>query len=143
MRPGSFTCRGLWWWPPTPYDAKGLLKAAIHDDNPVVYLEHKALFGIEGPVPEEYLVPIGLADVKRPGRDTTIVAYSIMVYKALEAAERLAGSGVGVEVVDLRTLVPLDYGGHRRVGSENSPGCGGPRGLSAGRIRSRSGGHHR
>jgi pyruvate dehydrogenase E1 component beta subunit len=95
--------------PSTPYDAKGLLKAAIRDDNPVVYLEHKALFGIEGPVPEEeYLVPIGQADVKRPGRDATIVAYSIMVHKALEAAERLAGRGIEVEVVDLRTLVPLD-----------------------------------
>ncbi|NLG80724.1 MAG: alpha-ketoacid dehydrogenase subunit beta [Firmicutes bacterium] len=95
--------------PSTPYDAKGLLKAAIRDDNPVLYFEHKALFAMKGPVPEEeYLVPIGKADVKRPGRDVTCVTYSIMVHRALEAAEDLARDGIEVEVVDLRTLVPMD-----------------------------------
>ncbi|MGE5594004.1 MAG: alpha-ketoacid dehydrogenase subunit beta [Betaproteobacteria bacterium] len=95
--------------PSTPYDAKGLLKAAIRDDNPVLYFEHKALFAMKGPVPEEeYIVPIGKADVKRPGRDVTCVTYSIMVHRALEAAEDLAKDGIEVEVVDLRTLVPMD-----------------------------------
>lgn len=95
--------------PSTPYDAKGLLKAAIRDDNPVLYFEHKALFAMKGPVPEEeYIVPIGKADVKRPGRDVTCVTYSIMVHRALEAAEDLARDGIEVEVVDLRTLVPMD-----------------------------------
>ncbi|MBC7082457.1 MAG: alpha-ketoacid dehydrogenase subunit beta [Firmicutes bacterium] len=95
--------------PSTPYDAKGLLKAAIRDDNPVLYFEHKALFAMKGPVPEEeYIVPIGKADVKRPGRDVTCVTYSIMVHRALEGAEDLARDGIEVEVVDLRTLVPMD-----------------------------------
>ena len=95
--------------PSTPYDAKGLLKAAIRDDNPVLYFEHKALFTMKGPVPEEdYVVPIGKADVKRPGRDVTCVTYSIMVHRALEAAEDLARDGIEIEVVDLRTLVPMD-----------------------------------
>ncbi|MDI7246840.1 MAG: alpha-ketoacid dehydrogenase subunit beta [Bacillota bacterium] len=95
--------------PSTPYDAKGLLKAAIRDDDPVLYFEHKALFAMKGPVPEEeYIVPIGKADVKRPGRDVTCVTYSVMVHRALEAAEDLARDGIEVEVVDLRTLVPMD-----------------------------------
>ncbi len=95
--------------PSTPYDAKGLLKAAIRDDDPVLYFEHKALFAMKGPVPEvEHVVPIGKADVKRRGRDVTVVTYSIMVHRALEAAEELAGDGIDVEVVDLRTLAPMD-----------------------------------
>lgn len=96
--------------PSTPYDAKGLLKSAIRDDNPVLYFENKVLYRMSGPVPEEeYLVPIGVAEVKRPGRDVTIIAYSIMVVKSLEAAERLAAEGIEAEVVDPRTLWPMDW----------------------------------
>ena len=95
--------------PATPYDAKGLLKAAIRDDNPVMFIEHKMLYGTDGFVPEEdYVIPFGVADVKREGSDVTIVTYSRMVLRALEAAEKLAEEGVSVEVVDLRTLKPLD-----------------------------------
>jgi 2-oxoisovalerate dehydrogenase E1 component len=95
--------------PATPYDAKGLLKAAIRDDNPVMFIEHKMLYGTTGPVPEEdYTVPLGVADVKREGSDVTIVSYSRMVLRALEAAEVLAAQGISAEVVDLRTLKPLD-----------------------------------
>jgi pyruvate/2-oxoglutarate/acetoin dehydrogenase E1 component len=95
--------------PSTPYDAKGLLKSAIRDDNPVVFFEDKMMFATKGPVPEEeYTLPLGVADVKREGEDLTIVATSSMVYVALEAAELLEQDGVSVEVVDPRTLVPLD-----------------------------------
>lgn len=95
--------------PATPYDAKGLLKTAIRDDNPVMFIEHKMLYKEKGPVPEEeYLIPFGVADIKRPGKDLTIVTYSRMVLRALEAAEILAKEGIDVEVIDLRTLKPLD-----------------------------------
>ena len=95
--------------PATPYDAKGLLKAAIRDDNPVMFIEHKMLYKEKGPVPEgEYLIPLGVADVKRAGRDVTLVTYSRMVLHALAAAEILAKEGIDVEVIDLRTLKPLD-----------------------------------
>jgi pyruvate/2-oxoglutarate/acetoin dehydrogenase E1 component len=95
--------------PSTPYDARGLLKTAIRDDNPVMFIEHKLLYATKGSVPaEEYLVPFGQADIKRKGKDVTIVAISYMVMKALKAAERLAGEGIEAEVIDLRTLVPLD-----------------------------------
>jgi len=95
--------------PATPYDAKGLLKAAIRCDNPVMFIEHKMLYGVKGPVPEEeYIIPLGVADVKRPGRDVTVVTYSRMVHRALEAADRLAAEGISVEVIDLRSLKPLD-----------------------------------
>jgi 2-oxoisovalerate dehydrogenase E1 component beta subunit len=96
--------------PSTPYDAKGLLKAAIRDNNPVIYLEHKHLYRrIREEIPEEeFTVPIGVADVKRPGRDLTIVTYGAMVHESLNAAERLAREGAECEVIDLRTLVPLD-----------------------------------
>lgn len=95
--------------PSTPYDAKGLLKSAIRDDNPVVFFEDKMMFATKGPVPEEaYTIPLGVADVKREGEDLTIVATSSMVYVALEAAELLEQEGVSAEVVDPRTLVPLD-----------------------------------
>ncbi|OGO66672.1 MAG: dehydrogenase [Chloroflexi bacterium RBG_19FT_COMBO_55_16] len=95
--------------PATPYDAKGLLKAAIRDDNPVMFIEHKMLYGQKGPVPEEdYIIPFGKADIKREGKDITLVAYSRMVLKALEAAEILEKDGIDVEVIDLRTLKPLD-----------------------------------
>ena len=95
--------------PATPYDAKGLLKAAIRNDNPIMFIEHKLLYRNEGPVPEEdYIVPIGVADVKREGTDVTILTYSRMVLRSLEAAEKLAEEGISVEVIDLRTLKPLD-----------------------------------
>src|SRR5919199_4449443 len=95
--------------PSFPYDAKGLLKAAIRDDNPVIFLEHKALYQTKGLVPaEEYLVPLGVAEVKREGRHVTVVGLHTMVHKALAVAEKLAGEGIEVEVVDPRTLVPLD-----------------------------------
>jgi pyruvate/2-oxoglutarate/acetoin dehydrogenase E1 component/TPP-dependent pyruvate/acetoin dehydrogenase alpha subunit len=95
--------------PATPYDAKGLLKAAIRDDNPIMFIEHKMLYKEQGPVPEEdYIIPLGVADVKRVGQDITLVTYSRMVLRSLEAAEILAQEGIDVEVVDLRTLKPLD-----------------------------------
>ncbi len=95
--------------PSTPYDAKGLLKAAIRDDNPVMFIEHKMIYGVEGYVPDEdYIIPLGIADVKREGSDVTVVTYSRMVHRALEAAEKLAEEGINVEVIDLRTLNPLD-----------------------------------
>jgi 2-oxoisovalerate dehydrogenase E1 component beta subunit len=97
--------------PAFPSDAKGLLKAAIRDDNPCVFLEHKWIYRrVKEVVPDDpdFLVPIGVADVKRAGEDCTIVAYGAMVHKALEAAENLAGRGISVEVVDLRTVYPLD-----------------------------------
>jgi len=95
--------------PSTAYDAKGLLKAAMDDDNPVIFYEHKLLYKTKGDVPEEqYSIPLGKADIKRQGKDVTIVATSIMVHKALEAAAVLEKEGIDVEVVDPRTLVPLD-----------------------------------
>lgn len=95
--------------PSTPFDAKGLLKAAIRDDNPVMFIEHKMLYGVQGHVPEEdYVIPLGVADVKRVGGDVTVVTYSRMVHRALQAAEQLAQEGISVEVIDLRTLKPLD-----------------------------------
>ncbi len=95
--------------PATPYDAKGLLKSSIREDNPIVFIEHKMLYNVKGPVPEgEYLVPIGKADTKRTGKDVTVVAYSRMLYFVLEAARRLAEEGIEVEVIDPRTLLPLD-----------------------------------
>jgi pyruvate dehydrogenase E1 component beta subunit len=95
--------------PATPYDACGLMKAAIRDDDPVVFIEHKLLYMTKGEVPEEeYVVPLGLADVKREGTAATLISYSHMTLKCLEAAEVLAQKGVAVEVVDLRTLTPLD-----------------------------------
>lgn len=95
--------------PSTPYDAKGLLKSAIRDDDPVIFIEHKLLYMQKGFVPEtEYTIELGRADVKRPGQDVTIIAWSGMVPKALAAAEELAADGIDVEVIDLRTLVPLD-----------------------------------
>jgi 2-oxoisovalerate dehydrogenase E1 component len=95
--------------PATPYDAKGLLKAAIRDDNPIMFIEHKMLYKEKGPVPEdEYVIPLGVADVKREGKDVTLVTYSRMVLRALEAAEMLAQEGIEVEVIDLRSLKPLD-----------------------------------
>ena len=95
--------------PATPYDVKGLLKAAIRDNNPVMFIEHKMLYKTKGRVPEsEYLIPLGVADIKREGKDVTIVTYSRQVLNALEAAGSLAGEGIDAEVIDLRCLNPLD-----------------------------------
>jgi pyruvate dehydrogenase E1 component beta subunit len=95
--------------PSTPYDAKGLLISAIRDDDLVVFFEHMGLYDLKGPVPEEpYTIPLGQADVKRAGEDVTIVAVGKMVHHALEAAERLFQKGISAEVVDLRSLMPLD-----------------------------------
>jgi pyruvate/2-oxoglutarate/acetoin dehydrogenase E1 component len=95
--------------PTTPYDAKGLLIASIRDPNPVLFVEHKLLYKTRGPVPEDfYEIPLGKAEVKRPGKDLTIIATTIMVKRSLEAAEILAAEGIQAEVVDPRTLKPLD-----------------------------------
>ncbi|WP_137930707.1 alpha-ketoacid dehydrogenase subunit beta [Mesorhizobium comanense] len=95
--------------PATPYDAKGMLLAAVADPDPVMIFEHKLLYKAKGPVPEGYYtVPIGKADIRREGRDLTIVATSIMVQKALDAAATLEAEGIDVEVVDLRTIRPMD-----------------------------------
>jgi len=95
--------------PSNPADAKGLLKSAIRDENPVIFLEHKLLYKTKGSVPEgDFLIPIGKADIKRPGTDLTIIAYSNQLIKSLQAAEILAKEGIEAEVLDLRTLRPLD-----------------------------------
>ncbi len=95
--------------PSTPYDVKGLLKTAIRDDNPVVFIETKTVYNKKGEVPEEdYVIPFGVADVKRVGRDVTVLATGVMVHRSLEAAEILAKEGIDVEVIDPRTLVPFD-----------------------------------
>src|SRR5919198_4677461 len=96
--------------PATPYDMKGLLKAAIRDPNPVIFFEHKKTYRtIKGEVPDEdYTVPIGVAEVKRAGGDVSVITYGLMVHHALAAAEALAKEGIEVEVLDLRTLLPLD-----------------------------------
>lgn len=95
--------------PSTPYDVKGLLKTAIRDDNPVVFIETKTVYNKKGEVPEEdYVIPFGVADVKRVGKDITVFATGVMVHRSLEAAEILAKEGIDVEVIDPRTLVPFD-----------------------------------
>jgi len=95
--------------PSTPYDAKGLLKTAIRDDDMVLFIEHKAMYGVKGEVPEgEYTIPLGQAKVVKEGKDITIIAIQGMVYQSLEAAEELAKEGISVEVIDPRSLIPLD-----------------------------------
>jgi len=95
--------------PATPYDAKGLLKSALRQDNPIIFIEHKLLYATKGDVPEgEYLIPLGKAEVKRSGNDVTLVSYSRTLLHSLEAAEQAAGDGISVEVIDLRCTVPLD-----------------------------------
>jgi pyruvate/2-oxoglutarate/acetoin dehydrogenase E1 component len=95
--------------PSTPYDAKGLLKSSIRDDNPVLFIEHKLLYNMKGEVPEaEYTIPLGKAEIKRPGSDVTVITYSRGVEWSLAAAEELAGENISVEVIDLRSLKPLD-----------------------------------
>ena len=95
--------------PSTAYDAKGLLKTAVRDNGPVIFIEHKMIYPIKGPVPEkQYTIPFGKADIKRKGKDITILAYGNMLLKSLESAEELGREGVNCEVIDPRTLVPLD-----------------------------------
>jgi pyruvate/2-oxoglutarate/acetoin dehydrogenase E1 component len=95
--------------PSTAYDAKGLLKAAIRDEDPVIFFEHKILYALKGKVPKEgYVIPIGKADIKRAGDDVTVVTFGLMVHRALSAAEKLQEKGLSVEIVDLRTLRPID-----------------------------------
>jgi pyruvate dehydrogenase E1 component beta subunit len=121
--------------PATPYDAKGLLAASILDDNPILFLEHKALYAIKGEVPDElYTVPLGRAAVSREGRDVTVIASMKMVHEALAAAETLAKEGIEIEVVDLRTLRPWDQKTvfdsirktHRAIVAMEAPRLGGP-----------------
>jgi pyruvate dehydrogenase E1 component beta subunit len=96
--------------PSEPSDVKGLIKSAVRDDDPVIFFQHKKLFAQKGPVPEgEYLVPLGKGEIKRKGRDLTIITYSRMTYSSLEAADQLAKDGIDAEVIDLRTLKPLDF----------------------------------
>jgi pyruvate/2-oxoglutarate/acetoin dehydrogenase E1 component len=119
--------------PATPADAKGLLAASIRDDDPVIFCENKLLYDTKGPVPEnEHVVPLGKADIKREGKDVTVVAISRMVHTALDAASQLAKEGVSAEVIDLRTLSPLDretvLGSIRKTGrlvvvDEDNPRC--------------------
>ena len=95
--------------PSTPEDVKGLLKTAIRDDNPVIFIEHQLLYGERGVVPRgDYTIPFGQAAIRREGRDVTIIAYSYMAKVAGEAAELLAAKGVSAEVIDIRSLIPLD-----------------------------------
>ncbi len=96
--------------PYTPYDAKGLLKASIRDDDPVIFMESELMYGDKGQVPDsEYIVPLGVADVKRQGTDVTIVSFGKIMKVALQAAEEAAKEGISVEVIDLRTVRPIDY----------------------------------
>jgi pyruvate/2-oxoglutarate/acetoin dehydrogenase E1 component len=95
--------------PSSPFDVKGLIKTALQDENPVIFIEHKGLYNSKAPVPiEEYFIPFGVAHVARQGNDVTVVTLGMMVQRSLEAAEKLAEHGVSVEVIDLRTLVPMD-----------------------------------
>ena len=96
--------------PSNPYDAKGLLKAAIRDNDPVVFLESEKMYGEKGPVPDgEYIIPIGVADIKRKGKDVTIVSFGKIIKLAYAAAEELAKEGIDCEIIDLRTIRPIDY----------------------------------
>jgi pyruvate dehydrogenase E1 component beta subunit len=112
--------------PSTPYDAKGLIRAAIRDDNPVIFLEHKVLYSLRGRVPDaEYILPIGKCDVKRVGVDVTVIADGSMVWHAMQAAQGLSTKGIDVEVVDVRTLALLDEEtiGCRSKDGKGRPGC--------------------
>lgn len=130
--------------PSTPYDAKGLMKAAIRDDDPVFCVEHKLLYATKGEVPEEeYIIELGKADIKRPGKDVTIIAWSRQVQFALKAAETLAKEGIDAEVIDLRSLVPLDFEAiaqsvrktHRVVIAQEAPYRGGFAGELSAQIQ--------
>ena len=124
--------------PSTPADTYGLLRAAIQDPNPVVFIENRLLYGMKGPQPPaDHIVPIGESLVVRPGTDVTVVSVSRMVHEALAAAEAVAGDGISVEVIDLRTVAPLDIGTDPRVGAQDEPAADRPRGGGAVRHRRR------
>ena len=131
--------------PATPYDTKGLFMAALQAQDPVLFLEHKKAYRlIKAEVPDsDYTVPIGVADVKRPGDDLTIIAYGMMLHESLKAAETLAGEGVSAEVVDLRTLAPLDKGDPPGIGQEDGQGADRARGYADRRAGRRDRRHHR
>jgi pyruvate dehydrogenase E1 component beta subunit len=96
--------------PSNPADAKGLLKSAIRDNDPIVFLESEKMYGDKGEVPEgEYLIPIGVADIKRKGRDVTVVSFGKVIKEAYKAAEILEKEGISLEIIDLRTIRPIDY----------------------------------
>ena len=131
--------------PATPYDAKGLLKSAIRDDDPVVFLEHKRTYRlVRGEVPDaEYTLPIGKADVKLEGEDLTVITYGLVLHHCIEAARDLAAEDIHAEVVDLRSLRPLDSATVLESVKEDRQGPGRPRGHPAGRHRWRGGGDYR
>ena len=130
--------------PSTPADTYGLLRAAIQDPNPVVFIENRLLYGMKGPQPPaDHIVPIGVSAVVRPGTDVTVVSVSRMVHEALAAAEQLAGDGMSVEVIDLRTVAPLDLAPVLDLGREDGPAPRRPRGGGALRHRRRDRGHRR
>ena len=96
--------------PSNPYDAKGLLKAAIRDDDPVIFMESEQMYGDKGEVPDgEYILPIGVADIKREGNDVTIVSFGKIIKEAYKAADELSAEGIEAEVIDLRTVRPIDF----------------------------------
>ena len=124
--------------PSTPADTYGLLRAAIQDPNPVVFIENRLLYGMKGPQPPaDHVLPIGKSAVVRPGTDVTVVSVSRMVHEAIAAAERVADEGISVEVIDLRTVAPLDIGADPRVGAQDEPAAHRPRG--GGPLRHRRG----
>ena len=124
--------------PSTPADTYGLLRAAIQDPNPVVFIENRLLYGMKGPQPpDDHVVPIGKAAVVRAGNDVTVVSVSRMVHEAVAAAERVADDGISVEVIDLRTVAPLDTATGPRVGREDEPAPDRPRGRRSVRHRRR------
>ena len=96
--------------PSTPYDAKGLLKAAIRDNDPVIFMESEQMYGDKGEVPEEeYIIPLGVADIKREGKDVTIVSFGKIIKEAIAAAAELAKEGIECEIIDIRTVRPMDW----------------------------------
>ena len=128
--------------PSTPADTYGLLRAAIQDPNPVVFIENRLLYGMKGPQPpDDFILPIGRSTVVRAGTDVTVVSVSRMVHEAVAAAEELAADGVSVEVIDLRTIAPLDLAARARVGGQDRPPADRPRGRRALRHRRRDRGH--
>ena len=131
--------------PSTPYDARGLLRASIRDDDPVLFFEHKKMYrSVRGDVPDtDYVVPLGKAAVTHPGSHVTVIAYGLMAHYALEAADRVADDGISVEVVDVRTLRPLDRETRPRVGAQDRQVPGRLRGQQVRRLRRGDRGHRR
>ena len=130
--------------PSTPADTYGLLRAAIQDPNPVVFIENRLLYGMKGPQPPaDHILPIGVSAVVRAGTDVTVVSVSRMVHEAVAAAELLAGEGISVEVIDLRTVAPLDMAPILESVAEDEPAADRPRGRRAVRHRRRDRRHRR